>query len=117
MAAVGTPNFQGETLRVIGVVTPNDNDVVIEAENIERYSEFTLGSTAGAMDVQVSLDGTNFLTAQLSLADLGAITTAPVLVTVANRVYRFRGVFKSIRVSQNGATDTADAMLLCGRVR
>lgn len=115
MALIGAPQYAGETLRMEGIAGVNDNDVVIENDSIERYEEFTLMSTAGAMDVFVSLDGTNYSTAPLSLADLGAITLDPVIVTAANRVYRFRGVFKAVRVQQNGATAVANATLICGR--
>lgn len=115
MALIGAPQYAGETLRMEGIAGVNDNDVVIENDSIERYEEFTLMSTAGAMDVFVSLDGTNYSTAPLSLADLGAITLDPVIVTAANRVYRFRGVFKAVRVRQNGVTAVANATLICGR--
>lgn len=117
MALVGTPQYQGESLRLEGIAGVNDNDVVIENDSVERYEEFSLMSTGGAMDVFVSLDGTNFCTAPLSLADLGAADTAPVLLTVANRIYRFRGVFKAVRVQQNGVTAVANATLICGRAQ
>lgn len=94
----------------------NDNDVVIQSDDIQRYGAFMLMSTAGAMDVLVSLDGTNYSTAPLSLIDFGGIVTTPVLVTAANRIYAFRGVFKFVRVLQNGATAVANAALLAGEV-
>ena len=115
MAKVGTESEQGRSLQIVGISGVNDNDVVIEAVGIERFTEFTIGSTAGVMDVEISLDDTNFLTAKLSLADLGATVTNPVLQTVANRVYRFRGIFKSIRISQKDAAAVANPVLLCGK--
>jgi hypothetical protein len=64
------------------------------------------------MNVFISLDGTNFSTAPLSLDDLGSITSAPVLATVANRTYAFRAVgAKKIRVQQTGATAVENACL------
>jgi hypothetical protein len=93
----------------------NDNDVVISLDqNAEAYDTFLLMSTAGAMDVFVTLDGTNYSTAALSLADLGATSTDPVVVTAANRVYGFRGKYRGIRVLQNGATGVANATLRYG---
>lgn len=93
----------------------NDNDVVITFDDVvEGADTFLLMSTAGAMDVFVSLDGTNFSTAALSLTDMGAITSDPVVVTAANRCYGFRGKFKSIRVLQNGVTAVANAVLRYG---
>lgn len=93
----------------------NDNDVVITFDDVvEGADTFLLMSTAGAMDVFVSLDGTNFSTAALSLTDMGAITSDPVVVTAANRCYAFRGKFKAIRVLQNGITAVANAVLRYG---
>ena len=92
----------------------NDNDVLFTTPNVERHSEFTLMSTTGAVDVFVSLDGTNFSTAALAMEDQGATaSTTYVLVTVAARVYKFRGKYRIIRVLQNGGTAAA-ATLMCG---
>lgn len=112
----------GNVGNVIGVAGVNDNDVLInftasssDWENLVGAADtFLLMSTAGAMDVFVSLDGTNFATAALSLTDMGATTSDPVVVTAANRVYGFRGKYKSIRVLQNGATAVANAVLRYG---
>ena len=82
----------------------NDNDVLFTTGDISPYDTFMVMSTVGAVDVYGSLDGTNFNTAPLSLADLGSTTTDPVIVTAANRMYGFRGKYKYIRVLQNGAT-------------
>ena len=90
-----------------------DNDVVIQTEDVSGYREFSLQSTAGAMDVMVTLDGTNYTTAPLSLIDRGATTSDPVIVTAANRSYAFYGPFYKARVLQNGATAVANACLLC----
>ena len=94
----------------------NDNDVCIDFENAESFNTFHIMSTAGAMDVSVSLDGTNYSTAPLSIEDQGATSSAPVLVTVANRVYGFRGKYKSIRILQNGATAVVNAALSYGNM-
>lgn len=92
----------------------NDNDVLFTTRNVQQHTYFTLMSTAGAVDVDVSIDGTNFSTAALALEDAGATANATyVVVTAANRVYKFRGPFTRIRVVQNGGTATA-ASLLCG---
>jgi hypothetical protein len=93
----------------------NDNDVVINFNDIvDGADTFLLMSTAGAMDVFPSLDGTNFATAALSLTDMGATTSDPVVVTAANRIYGFRGNYKALRVLQNGATAVANAVLRYG---
>ena len=93
----------------------NDNDVLFTTGDVSRYDACTLMSTAGAVDVFVSLDGTNYASAALSLQDFGATTTDPVLVTAANRVYGFVTKVRKIRVLQNGAS-AASASLNCWKL-
>lgn len=97
-----------------GGVGTNDNDIVFDiTSNAELFDTWQLGSTAGAMDVFVSGDGTNYLTAAIALIDLGS--TAPstaVVVTAANGNYGIKGRWKAIRVRQNGATGVANAFLI-----
>lgn len=92
----------------------NDNDLLVTSANVEKHSHFTLMSTTGAVDVEVSLDGVNFSTAALAMEDQGATANSTyVLVTVAARVYKWTGKYRVIRVRQNGATAAA-ATLMCG---
>jgi len=92
----------------------NDNDVVVQADDVSMFRRFFLMTSAGAADLTVSLDGTNYSTAPLSMNDLGSTSFATaVIVTVANRVYSFSGCFQSVRVLQNGATAIADVTLIC----
>lgn len=93
----------------------NDNDVLFTTSNVQHHSSFTLMSSTGAVDVEVSVNGTNFATAPLAMEDAGATANGTyVLVTAANRIYKFTGKFTRIRVVQNGATAAA-ASLLCGQ--
>ena len=115
MAQVGTVEGMGQRVLWRGVAGTNDNDIVLETTDVSKYDTFTLMSTAGAMDITVSIDGSNFTTAPLSIADLGAITTAPVILTAANRLYGFRGIFRFIRIRQNGSTGVVNAALLVWR--
>jgi len=96
-----------------GTPGTDDNDVIIEVE-VAQYDTFILQSTQGAMDVFVSLDGTNYATAPLSLTDMGAVSSDPVIVTAANRTYGFRGKFRKVKVLQNGATAVQNATLAYG---
>lgn len=89
----------------------NDNDVLFTTGDISRYDACTIMSTTGAVDVFVSLDGTNYATSALSLQDMGATSTDPVLVTAADRVYGFVVKARRIQVLQNGATAAAASML------
>lgn len=92
----------------------NDNDVIFEiTSNADQFDTWQLGCTAGAMDVFVSGDGTNYLSAAIALIDLGS--TAPstaVVVTTAGGHYGIRGRWKKIKVLQNGATAVANGYLI-----
>lgn len=90
-----------------------DNEEALVTGDISRHDTFMVMSVTGVVDVVASLDGTNFSTATVALQDMGAVTLDPVLVTVAARVYGFRGKFRKLKVLQNGATDVA-VTLLCG---
>ena len=76
MAQVGTTNYQGKRQLSTGIAGVSDNDIVLETTDVSHFETFTLMSTAGAMDVFVSLDGTNFTTAPLSMGDLGSTSTS-----------------------------------------
>lgn len=112
---MATPDHMGNCLRYKDGVGANDNDVVIQTGDVSSYNEFVLQATDGAVDVFVSLDGANYSTAPLSLIDLGATTSDPVLVTAADRTYAFFGRFALIRVLQNGVTAVAGCTLMCAR--
>lgn len=117
MAQVGTtPDFGGSRRQLWkGIAGVSDNDIVLETTDVSHLDTFCLMSTAGAMDVLVSLDGVNFTTAPLSMADLGSTSTAPVIVTAAGRLYGFRGIYRVIRILQNGAVAVANPLLIASR--
>ncbi len=89
-----------------GGSSTSDNEVLLDIEGT-GYNEYIFGAGTGVVDVQVSVDGTNFLTAPASLVDLGATTGAfvdGVTATVANRAYKLCGAFARVRFMQSGAT-------------
>lgn len=92
----------------------NDNDIVFElTSNAENYDTWQLGSTAGSVDVYVSGDGTNYLTAPVALIDLGS--TAPstaVTATTAGGNYGIRGRWRKIKLLQVGGTAVANGYLI-----
>ncbi|KKL82572.1 hypothetical protein LCGC14_1983400 [marine sediment metagenome] len=112
---LATAKFYGNVLVYSEGTSTADNEVVVQSGSIIQFNTFEIMSTAGAMDVTVSLDGTNYSTAPLSLTDMGAAASAPVIVSVANRVYGFKGYFAKIRVLQNGSTGLTAVSLICGR--
>lgn len=113
MALVGTPNYRGKTLEVLGIAGTNDNDIVIELDSVGKFDRFMLSSTAGAMDVDVSLDGTNFITAIAMEDEKSTTPQTRVVVTAAAGLYLFQGPIKAVRVRQNGVTAVANAVLFC----
>ena len=92
----------------------NDEDLCIETSDVTRFNTFMLSNTAGAVKVLVN-DGQQWQTAPLSLADLGATDTNPVLLTAPDRQYGFRGFYKAIRVLQEGATAATGVVLRCAK--
>ena len=113
MATLAVAKNLGTALQYSAGVGAGDNEVVVQTGDVSAYDQFLLQSTQGAMDVLVSLDGTNYSTAPLSLIDMGATTSDPVIVTAANRTYAFFGTFAGVRVLQNGATAVQNAALVC----
>jgi hypothetical protein len=112
--AWGDVEDSGTHVRYFGTGT-SDNDVLFTTGDMGRYDACTIMSTDGAVDVFISLDGTNYATSALSLQDMGATSTDPVLVTAADRVYGFVVKARRIRVLQNGAT-AASASMLCWKL-
>lgn len=95
-------------------VCENDDEELIVTNDVSQFNACVLMSTAGAVDVLVSLDGTTFSTDPISLEDRGAADLTPVLVTTAGRLYAFGMIgVRRIKVVQNGATG-AEATLNCG---
>lgn len=90
----------------------NDNDLLFTTSGTVAYDACMLMSITGAVDVEGTIDGSNWTTAPLSLQDLGATALDPVIVTVADRMYAVVGKYLALRVRQNGAT-AASASLLC----
>lgn len=91
-----------------------DNATVFEiTSNADQFDTWELGSSAGAMDVFVAGDGTNYLAAAVALVDLGS--TAPsttVVETTAGGNYGIRGRWPKIIVRQKGVTAVVGAYLI-----
>lgn len=91
-------------LEFIGVAGVSDNDVVYTSPDVSAYNVHYIEATAGTIDVDVSLDGTNWIPA---VAAVSLVTTTPAtrVVEAASGVcLELRGKFKKIRVNQKGAT-------------
>lgn len=102
----------GESITFAGSAS-TDGGVLFQTTETQlaQFDRCVIMSTTGAVEVFVSLDGTNFATQPLSMQDLGAETTAPVLETTALRIYGFVVRARAIKVAQSGATGAAATMI------
>jgi hypothetical protein len=90
-----------------------DNQLLFTTGEILRFGRgCMLMSPDGAVDVEGTLDGTNWTTTPITMQDLGAVTVDPVAVTAPDRMYYVPGFYRFLRVRQNGATATS-ASLYC----
>lgn len=93
----------------------NAADVLFTTPDVARFNIFEIMTTAGNVDILVSIDDVNFSTVPMALEDQGATTpTTYVTATAATgRLYRFTGKYARIRMRQSGAT-AATGFLRCG---
>lgn len=86
----------------------NDNDLLFTQSNMTPYSTHIIHSTAGTVDVEISIDGTNWTTSAtdpIALEDAHGTTHGTYVATLTvGKVGIFRGKVSGIRVRQNGAT-------------
>lgn len=118
MATPATEDMMGNFLRYSGGIGVNANDVVAGPIDVSRYDTFTFFSTAGAMNLLAAIDSVPTLVGT-AFEDLGAASAAGpvfVLVTAPNRLYKIRGTFSKIELTQNGATAVTGATLVCSRL-
>jgi len=81
----------------------DDDDVLGLLDDASPFDTFMFKIDAGAADVWVSIDGTTFQ-GPIALSDVNDTSNDPVIVMAEDKLYGLRGVFKKIRVDQNGGT-------------
>lgn len=99
-------NAQNYYLTAIGTQGTNDNDVVYTSADVTPYGSHSIECTVGVVDIQVTLDGTNWNTTQAAVLLHDDVTTGggiKVLTIAAGKIGLLTGKFKNIRVLQNGA--------------
>lgn len=90
-------------LEFLGTAGVLDNDVVYTSPDVSGYNVHYIEAIAGTIDIDVTLDGTNWIPA---VAAVSLVTTTPAtrVVEAASGVcLELRGKFKKIRVLQKGA--------------
>ena len=87
-----------------GAAGTNDNDIIYTSEDISTFNEITIEATAGTVDIEVSLDGTNYNATPVAvlLADATAVGTYNLTIT-AGKIGILRMHVKKFRIRQNGA--------------
>lgn len=96
----------------------SDNDLLFTSGDLTAYNTFMFQCSTGAVDVEGSLDGTEWTTAALALEDLHATDTVTASTrwlpnTSADKILRLKGKFKNLRVRQKGATAATCVMVAC----
>lgn len=93
-------------LDFVGAAGVNDNDIVYTSPDVSMYNEHYIESTAGTVDVEICVDGTNFNTATppvMLMTDQTAVGTYAATVAV-NKIGILKMKCKYIRIRQNGAS-------------
>lgn len=95
----------------------NAGDVVATCYNdpgkpTSHYERFTIQSTVATLDVQATLDGTNWVT--VAVQDLTATASSTFVTTLTvGKIGLLTGKFVGVRIRQSGATP-ANGVLLGG---
>lgn len=88
-----------------GQAGTNDNDVVYTSPDISGYGRTVIECTAGTVDIEVSVDGTNWNSTPPAVLLHDATAVGTFSLTIANgKIGIYVARFKKIRVKQNGAT-------------
>jgi hypothetical protein len=95
------------------IATVADNATVCEiSDDAMCYDTWIVGSTAGVIDVFVSLDGTNYLASLVALLDLTSTTPSTMVqATIAGGAFVFRGKYRKIKLLQNTTNVVNPALL------
>jgi len=87
-----------------GSAGTNDNDVVYTANDVSMYNTHYIECTAGTIDVDVSIDGTNWIAAVVgrNIVTTGVFTQ--VNEAASGVCLEIKGKYRKLRVNQKGAT-------------
>lgn len=113
---VGTPNDRGNTLLVVGVDGPGAGLTLIELDDVQRFNEFTLQCSAGAMDLLGSLDGVTFSNPLATEDKNSANPDVRGVAMTAGNIYYLFGNYKALRLRQIGAGAVTGARLICAKI-
>lgn len=87
-----------------GKAGTNDNDVVYISGEIGDFTRHYIEATAGTVDVDVTLDGTNWIQGVAGRDVTGTTATTLAVTAASGTMLEIIGRFRGLRVLQNGAT-------------
>lgn len=96
----GSPTYLAWT----GTAGTNDNDVVYLSGDVSDYDACIIECTAGTVDVDVSLDGTNWIVGVAARSLKATAQTTFVTSIASGDAIEVAGHYKLIRVLQAGVT-------------
>jgi hypothetical protein len=105
----------GEVLICTGSASADDA-LLFTSSNVLAFDACMLMSHDGAVDVEGSLNGTDF-SAAVSLEDRSGTSTDKALATTADGMFAVVGKYARLRVRQAGATASAATMICWDRGR
>ena len=98
----------GEYVYTTGTQGTNDNDVVyLASTNVRRLTDYNvhyIESTLATVDVDVSIDGTNWIPAVAGRSLVATASGTHILEAAVNVCLEIKGVFADLRVNQKGAS-------------
>lgn len=91
-------------LEFTGAAGGADNAVIYTSGDVSMYNTHYVQATAGTVDVDVTLDGTNWIAAVAGRSLVATASTTHVVDAASGVCLEIKGKFKKIRVLQKGAT-------------
>lgn len=89
----------------VGAIGTNDNDLVYTSPDVSAYNSHFIECTAGTVDLEVTLDGTNWNLTPPAVLLHDATAVGTYIATIASgKIGILKMKVKKFRIRQNGAT-------------
>lgn len=94
---------RGVYIAATGTAGTNDNDVIYTSVDISEYNTHYVEATAGTIDVDASIDGTNWIAAVVGRNVVTTGVFTQVAEAASGVCLEIKGIYKKLRVNQKGA--------------
>jgi len=98
----------GDYVFTTGTQGTNDNDVIyLASTNVRKLTDYNIHyieSTLATVDVDVSIDGTNWIPAVAGRSLVATASATHVVEAAVNVCLEIKGTFVDLRVNQKGAS-------------